>query len=77
MIDGPGIGRLPQQLCAAFWKINLGVTRCQSKFTVTSFPQPPSFTGISTEELDLSDLNTCDLNYPVIVAARAIKRKDA
>ena len=33
--------------------------------------------GIALEELDLSDLNAVDPGYPVIVAARAIKRKDA
>jgi SAM-dependent methyltransferase len=33
--------------------------------------------GIALEELNLSDLNAVDPGYPVIVAARAIKRKDA
>lgn len=33
--------------------------------------------GIALEELDVSDLNTNDSAYPVTVAARAIKRKDA
>lgn len=33
--------------------------------------------GIAMEELNASDLTVNDENYPVIVAARAIKRKDA
>ena len=33
--------------------------------------------GIALEELDVSDLNANDSAYPVTVAARAIKRKDA
>jgi glycosyltransferase involved in cell wall biosynthesis len=33
--------------------------------------------GISTEELNVRDLKVDDENYPVVVAARAIKRKDA
>jgi SAM-dependent methyltransferase len=33
--------------------------------------------GIATEELDISDLNVEDTHFPVIVAARVIKRKDA
>ena len=41
-------------------------------FTATAF-----LYGIATEELDLSELNARDSNFPVIVAARAIKREDA
>ena len=33
--------------------------------------------ALATEELNVSDLNVDDENYPVIVAARAIKRKNA
>ena len=33
--------------------------------------------GIAIEELDMSDLHVEDTNYPVIVAARVVKRKDA
>jgi len=33
--------------------------------------------GIAVEELDISDLNVDHANYPVVVAARVIKRKDA
>jgi SAM-dependent methyltransferase len=33
--------------------------------------------GIATEELYMSDLDAEDTNYPVIVAARVVKRKDA
>jgi SAM-dependent methyltransferase len=33
--------------------------------------------GLAIEELDISDLKVDDSRYPVIVAARAIKRRDA
>ena len=33
--------------------------------------------GIATEELDSSDLNAHDPSYPIVVAARVVKRKDA
>jgi SAM-dependent methyltransferase len=33
--------------------------------------------GVAVEELDPSNLDTYDSNYPVVVAARAVKRKDA
>jgi SAM-dependent methyltransferase len=33
--------------------------------------------GLAVEELDVSDLNVDDSTYPVVVAARAVKRRDA
>jgi SAM-dependent methyltransferase len=40
-------------------------------FAATAF-----LNGVATEELNVSDLDVDDINYPIIVAARAIKRKD-
>ena len=62
-----------QRLCEVeFGKNAVSVEAHGNVFAATAF-----LYGIAAEEVSISELSPDDANYPVIVAARAIRRKDA
>ena len=88
LVTVPGVSKMHDKLWPWYWAFtpeavrrlledqfghdSVSVETHGNVFSATSF-----LYGIATEELSASDLNVDDENFPVIVAARAVKRKDA
>jgi SAM-dependent methyltransferase len=64
----PAVRRLLED---QFGKEAVSVEAHGNVFAATAF-----LYGIATEEVSISDLSVDDANYPIVVAARVIRRKD-
>jgi glycosyltransferase involved in cell wall biosynthesis len=88
LVTVPGVTKMHDKLWPWYWAFTAAAVRRLLEeqfghdavsvevhgniFSATAF-----LYGIATEELDVSDINVDDENYPVIVAGRVVKRKDA